>query len=268
MAEYGSPVLYALFVWWFSTGLVLYLDGLPGRTFRWSLLAATALLAPAFYGLAASSADPSAAGAYLAFTCGLLVWGWLEMSYFMGFLTGPRKAACPRGCAGWRRFGLAIQTSLYHELAIIAAAAVVMALTWEAPNQVGTWTFVILWWMRWSAKLNVFLGVRNLNEQWLPEHLQYLTSYFTKKAMNPLFPVSIGVSTVTAVLLLQQALAGGGDRFDATGLILLTTLLVLAILEHLFLVLPLPIDMLWRWGFRSRTSDHDGRTPFKTSSRA
>ena len=34
--------------------------------------------------------------------------------------------------------------------------------------------------MRQSAKLNVFLGVRNLSEEFLPQHLHYLQSYFTR----------------------------------------------------------------------------------------
>ncbi|MBV8868454.1 MAG: DUF3623 family protein, partial [Acetobacteraceae bacterium] len=45
MAHYLAPVLFALFVWWFSTGLIIFLDGLPRRTFRWSMLGATVLLA-------------------------------------------------------------------------------------------------------------------------------------------------------------------------------------------------------------------------------
>ena len=43
MSAYALPILYALFVWWFSTGLILYLDRLPRHTFRWSMLGATAL---------------------------------------------------------------------------------------------------------------------------------------------------------------------------------------------------------------------------------
>jgi hypothetical protein len=35
---------------------------------------------------------------------------------------------------------------------------------------------------------------------------------------------------------------------------LVATLLSLAILEHLFLVLPLPFENLWRWGLRSRAA--------------
>lgn len=41
MAQYGYPALYALFVWWFSTGLIILLDNLPARTFRWSMAAGT-----------------------------------------------------------------------------------------------------------------------------------------------------------------------------------------------------------------------------------
>lgn len=252
MSEYGLPVLYALFVWWFSTGVILYLDGLPPRTFRWSMLGATAILALSFYGLAASGAEPSVAGAYAAFTCGLLAWGWQEISYYMGFVTGPRKAPCPEGCAGWRHFWHAVQTTIYHELAIIAAAAAVVALTWDAPNQIGMWTFMVLWWMHLSAKLNVFLGVRNLNEEFLPEHLWYLRGFLTKKPMNLLFPVSVTVSTVIAIFLVQKAAAPEASAFQATGFTFLATLMVLAILEHWFLVLPLPAAALWNWGLRSR----------------
>ena len=41
MAELLLPVLYTLFAWWFSTGVILYLDGLPRHTFRWTLNGAT-----------------------------------------------------------------------------------------------------------------------------------------------------------------------------------------------------------------------------------
>ncbi len=252
MARYGFPILFDLFVWWFSTGLIIYLDGLPRRTFRWSMLGATALLAASLYGLALSADDTSVRGAYIAFTCGMLAWGWQEISFYMGFVTGPRTEPCAEGCAGWRHFGHAIQTSLYHELAIIAAACMVVGLTWHAPNQIGTWTFMVLWWMHQSAKLNVFLGVRNLNEEFLPEHLTFLRSFLKKKPMNLLFPVSVTVSTVIAVLLVRQAMAPGAGAFQAAGFTFLATLMILAILEHWFLVVPLPAAALWSWGLRSR----------------
>lgn len=250
MIQYGLPVLYTLLIWWFSTGLILYLDGLPRRTHRWSLLGATGILIGALFGLAESRADVSVAGAYVAFTCSVAVWGWLEMSFLLGVLTGPRRTACPAGSRGWRRAIFAIEAIFHHELALLAGVGVVAGLTWNEPNQVGLWTIAILWAMRESAKLNVFLGVRNLYSEFLPEHLRYLASYFTKKPMNALFPFSITISTVLAALLWQGAFEAGGS-FELAELVFLGTLVTLGVLEHWFLVLPLPVEALWSWGLKS-----------------
>ncbi len=252
MADHGLPVLYALFLWWFSTGLILYLDGLPRRTFRWSMLAATAITALALWGLVASSDDTSIAGAYVAFTCGLAIWGWHEMSFLMGIVTGPLRTACPPGCRGWRHLGHALRAILWHELAILATMLLVVLLTWGGTNQVGTWTFLVLWVMRLSAKLNVYLGVPNLTEEFLPEHLHYLRSFIARKPMNLLFPVVVTVSTVVATHLVDLALSADEGAFDAVAFTFVSILLALAILEHWFLVLPLPDAALWNWALRSR----------------
>ncbi len=252
MIEYGLPVLFALFVWWLGTGVVLYLDGLPRRTFRWSMLGATLAAAISLCGLAWGSRDASAAGAYRAFAFGLVVWGWQAVAFYLGYVTGPRKAACPEGCSGPRHFGHAIATSLHHELALVATALVVAGLTWGAPNQVGLWTFVVLWGMHLSAKLNVFLGVRNRFESFLPEHLRYLEGFFGERSMNLLFPVSITVSTVIAAMWVRGALAADATPYEVAGFTCLATLTILAVLEHWFLVLPLPAERLWSWGLRSR----------------
>ncbi|MFN8480920.1 MAG: putative photosynthetic complex assembly protein PuhE [Kouleothrix sp.] len=246
------PMLFALFVWWFSTGVIIYLDGLPRRTFKWSFLGGTILMFVALWGLASTRNDTSIMGAYLAFTWGTLAWGWQEMSFYMGYVTGPRTAPCPEGCGGIRHFGHAIQTSLYHELAVIAAAVAVLALTWGGTNQIGTWTFLIMWWMHQSAKLNVFFGVRNLSEEFLPEHLQFLRSFLTKKPMNAFFPISVTISTIITALLFQRAFAANASDFQAIGFTFLGFLMALAILEHWLLVMPFP-SKIWDWGLRSRT---------------
>ena len=171
MSLYALPVLFTLFVWWFSTGVILFLDGLPQAhvPLEHARRDDPARLGP--LRIVSHAADTSVSGAYAAFACGVLVWGWQEMSFLMGFVTGPRRTPCPSGCGGWPHFGHAIETVLYHELALIASATAVIAVTWGGPNQVGTWTFLVLWAMRQSAKLNVFLGVRNLSEEFLPGSL-------------------------------------------------------------------------------------------------
>ncbi len=252
MTRYVLPLLYTLFVWWFSTGVILFLNGLPRRTFKWTMLGTTALLVASLIGLAVTRDDTSVAGAYLAFTWGVLVWAWQEVAFLLGYVTGPRRTPCPAASSGWNRAGHALMAVLHHELALVVLGVAVLAVTWGGDNPTGLWTFMILWVMRQSAKLNVFLGVRNLNEGFLPVHLKYLQTYFTRRAMNWLFPVSVITSTVGAVLIWQAAGAVDGSAFNTTALTFAATLMTLAVLEHWFLVLPLPFEALWNWGLKSR----------------
>jgi putative photosynthetic complex assembly protein 2 len=242
MSNHVIAILLAILVWWLSTGLVLILCALPQRTFRWSMIGASALMALAMYELVRSAWDPGPAGAYIAFLSALGVWGWIEMTFLTGLITGPRTTPCPNGVEGWPRFRMALQALLYHELTILFWAVAIIALTWHGPNQIGTLAFLILMVMRISAKLNIFLGVPNLTDEFLPERLAYLKSYFRKGDVNLLFPVSIFGSGMAAILLVQKALTA-----DGAGFVLLFALIALAILEHLFMILPIPDAVLWRW---------------------
>jgi putative photosynthetic complex assembly protein 2 len=249
MIDFLMPAAYAILVWWFATGIILFLDGLPPHTFRWSMICATAGLAIVSVQLRASAADASTSGAYTAFTCAILVWGWLEMSFLMGFITGPRKHACLERCSGWRHFLHAVEAIIFNELATLGGGLAVLVATRHAPNQLALATYLILWGMRLSAKLNLFLGVPNLGEKFLPAHLQYLKSFFRKRPMNILFPVSVSVSTIGVVLLVQRYIAAS-DPFNATAFALVASLLALAVLEHWFMVIPLPSEKMWRWAMR------------------
>ncbi len=253
---YGAPVLFALLAWWFSTGAILYLDGLPKRTFRWTMFFVTLALVPAIYGLVNSSQVTTGGAAYAGFASALIIWAWLELSFLTGLVTGPRREACPDNCAevrgGVRHFLHAVQAILYHEIAVAAFAGAAVALTWGQPNQTGTWTILLLWAMRLSAKLNLHFGVPNLSEEFLPPHLAYLGSYLRRRPMNLFFPVSVTASTAILALLLVSAGRAVPGSAEATGLLLVASLMLLAILEHWFMVLPVHAAALWRWGFRSR----------------
>lgn len=248
---HALAALFVLFSWWASTALVLFIDWLPRRTFRVSLLGASILAAAGVYGLEFSSHHDSAVDAYLAFTCALVVWAWHEITFLFGFVTGPRKEPCPPDARGWLRFTLATKAIIHHELALAFTLLTIVALTWRQPNQVGTWTFLVLWMMRLSAKLNVYLGVRNLAVEFIPEHLRYLTSYFRKAPLNPLMPVSIVGSLAALVWFGAPALAEDASAFVVVGTTLVATMLALAVMEHLFLVIPVPDAVLWRWAMRS-----------------
>jgi G3E family GTPase len=94
--------------------------------------------------------------------------------------------------------------------------------------------------------------VRNLNEEFLPDHLAFLRSFLTKKPMNLLFPFSVTISSVICVVMWERASAPGATPFVQAGGTFVATMMALAILEHWFLVLPLPSATLWHWGLASR----------------
>jgi putative photosynthetic complex assembly protein 2 len=245
--DYVVAILFAIFIWWFSTGGILYLLRMPQQTYAISMLSATALAGLGLFGLWITSDDTTASSAYCAFTCALAVWAWHELSFLTGFVTGTRVTSCPNSSSGAKRFISATQTVIYHELAILLTAAAIIALTWGAPNQIGTLTFVTLWLARLSAKLNVFLGVPNLTEEFLPPHLEYLKSYFRNRPMNLLFPLSITASTILTWLCVDRAATANISAFSSTGWSLLATLMFLVVIEHWFLILPLPVAALWNW---------------------
>jgi putative photosynthetic complex assembly protein 2 len=252
MFELIVPVLFAIFIWWFSTGVVLLLNGMPRTTFRWSVLISSVLAVTALYGLSHTAGTSSVVNAYCAFTCALLVWGWHELTFLTGWLTGPRQQPCT-AASGWPRFRQAVAAILWHELGILAGGLAIAAITWNAANQVGLWTFAVLWIMRTSAKLNLFFGVRNLSEEFLPPHLTYIGTYFRRRAMNAFLPVCIVLSTLVLVWIGHRALHVETTAADKVGLILVGSMLTMAILEHFLLVLPLSSTALWRWAMRNRT---------------
>ena len=257
MSAVAGALVYALFVWWFATGLVLLLVLRQHRTVRASLLGAAILFPVSLYVLAKSSGIPSVGGVYIAFTAAIVLWGTQEIAFLTGVLTGPRPAPCPPRAQGLSRVRYALGAILYHELALLGSGLGVLAVTWGGANQIGALTFLVLYLLRVSAKLNLFLGVPVLNDSFLPAGIDYVRSYFRRGPVSAFFPVS-----VLLAVLVGCGLAAGAADADATqatqvGYSLVTALLGLAILEHLFMLVQLPLDRLWRWSTRARADALD-----------
>lgn len=246
------PAVFTVFAWWLGTGVIIWLNRLPRTTYRLTFSVVSWLAVLAFWGLAASRNMATEAGAYCAFSCALLIWAWQEIAFLFGYVTGPRRIDLPNGARGWQRAGYALQVVLHHELALIVLAAGVFTVTAGGSNRVGLCTFLIFWVMRQSAKLNVFLGVRNLSESFLPAHLRYLPTYFQRKPVNPLFPVVVTLATAAAMAGWEHAWAHRAGDFEPVAAALASMLLSLAILEHWFMVLPIPFERLWHWGMGAR----------------
>ena len=121
------------------------------------------------------------------------------------------------------------------------------AVTLGQANPTGGWTFLVLFGARLSSKLNLFLGVPNFSAEFFPKHLRHLTSYLRKGPVSPLFPVSVLALCAAAAGAATLALAPEASTFQTTGYALIFALTALALLEHLFMVLPLADTALWRW---------------------
>lgn len=242
MRLYLLPLGYALFLWWASTALIIMLYRLPRRTHRLSFGAITALGLLALWGIVATRADTSLAGAYCAFSCGTLIWGWQLAGLYMGGVTGPRRIGCPPDSTTWQRFHYGIAAFLYHELAVHIALAVVAAVTHDSANRLALWTLVALWLMHQSAKLTVFFGVQNFDVRFFPQHLRYIASYSVRRTMNAFFPPAVTIISIVTMLLLGRSLTAVTE-FETVSCLFLGFLMALGVLEHGLLMLP-PLPML------------------------
>ena len=240
-------LVFALALWWASTGAVLWLSRRP-RAWRGGVMAgATVVAALAAAALAATRTRTTPLAACIAFTAVLALWGWQELAFLTGLVTGPSSAACPPGARGWPRFRAAAATLIHHEIALALTTLAVAALTLGAPNPIAGWTALVLFAARLSSKLNLFLGAPNFSVELFPAELRHLASYLKRGPVSALYPVSLGALGLAAAAAATTALDPSASPFAATGYALVFALLSLAALEHAFMAAPLPDAALWRW---------------------
>lgn len=237
----------AVVTWFLATGAILWLDRRPAETYPASLVAATAIAGVAIAAVLVTAEMDTAPAAFVGFGAAILVWGWHELSFLMGMVTGPRRLPCPAGARGWRRFRLATAALIHHEIALAATALLLFLVTWGQPNQVAPLTFLLLFAMRLSTKINIFLGVPGWPAELLPAQLAYLRSYFGTRRRSPLMPLSILATLGLLSGLVAAAMSATPGSALAATLVLLATMTLLALVEHLCLVLPVRDSALWGW---------------------
>ena len=251
--ELSSPwtaAVLALFVWWFATGAILYVVKRADRGGREAHVASVLLglpvLAAGIAGFWASLSDASVAGVYQGFFAALAIWGWIELAFLSGVVTGPNRYGCPIGTPEWERFVRAWGTIAYHEILLAATLGLMAWASWGAENIFGFWTFAVLFFARVTAKLNLFFGVPKINSEFLPEPLRHLPSHFRVSKVNAFFPVSVTFLTFALACWFERLYAVD-DPAALVGFALLAAMTALALLEHWFMVLPIPDEKLWRW---------------------
>lgn len=242
--------LSAIFLWWASTGLILWrvrkadLGGPDAHL--WSVLLGLPLLVGGSVGAHASVSQLTVGGVYGGFLSALAFWGWIELAFLSGIVTGPQRTPCPPGARMPERLWRAVGAILWHEFALIAGLLALTHLTLNAPNPFAALTFATLFFARVSAKLNLFLGAPRINIEFLPRPLAHLASHFRKAPMTALLPLSVAALALATGWWAAQAAHATEDALFI-GYLLLAVLTALALIEHLFMVLPIPDQKLWRW---------------------
>ena len=243
-------VLAAVFLWWFSTGAILLVVRLMENHSLSAKLKACIfsfpILALGLWGIWKTSSSLTILDSYLAFVSALLVWGWIELTFLTGVITGPNKSQCPKNITLFEKFIRAWGTLAYHEISLLLALGIVIFLGYAEGNHFGIWTFTILYFARIFAKLNLFLGVPHINAEFIPQALSHLKSYFKISKLNWFFSISVTLLTLITVYWVER-LFSVQNSYETIGFSLLFAISLMALLEHWFMVLPIPDARLWRW---------------------
>jgi len=246
------PFIVTVMIWFVATGLVAWADNRDAKTFPKSILIGGIGGIAGLFVILMASQNVSVFAVYAAFVGALMVWGWHEIGFLTGAATGPRREPASPGLTGARRFAEATATVIHHEVMLALTALLLISLSWNLPNQIGATVFVMLFGLRLSAKINMYVGVPNTSVEMLPPHLEYLKTYFGPNRMTWLLAASILTITAVAMWFGSLAMQSQLGSAEMVGASLLTTLCLLGALEHGFLALPFRDGMLWGWAFRKR----------------
>ncbi|GGB33774.1 hypothetical protein GCM10011316_02340 [Roseibium aquae] len=239
----------AVFIWWTATGAVMLVArfGSARGGAAMAVMSLVALAGVVALGLTRNVTTEQSA--YIAFMGALAIWAWHETAFLLGLVTGPRRVGLHQEPREKTRFRAAFKAVRDHEIGLALTALVLFAWLHDAGNTAGLWTYLLLWGMRLSTKMIIFLGAPHAFNELLPHRLSYLESYFRTDRLSPLFWVSL----VACICILTGFSVGAGLAnypHDAVKWGLLAAFAALALIEHAFLVLPVRDSLLWTWALR------------------
>ncbi len=251
------PMLLTVALWWGSTAVIARLIVGDPQRYPFLLRLFATIGAAGFAMILALREVNSTASAVAALLAALAVWSWIEVTFLTGKITGLAaggKLYAATSTGGFARHAAsALAAILWHELLIIATVVIVAIGPYGSSNDLALLVLLLLWLMRSSAKLNLFLGVRNLGEGFFPPHLQHLLGFMRQRRMNPLMPVSLLLAGAIGWHFGNVALTVSSTH-EAAAATIIATLAVLALFEHLLMILPVPAETLWRWSLANRRS--------------
>src|SRR5450631_4202818 len=91
----------------------------------------------------------------------------------------------------------------------------------------------------------------------MPAAVQFLKTFFARRRVGAFFPISVTLATAVLVIMIQRIAEVAVTPFEVVSLTLVSTLFALGVVEHWFMLMPLPAITLWGWGMRSPFSPED-----------
>ncbi|MEO0497259.1 MAG: putative photosynthetic complex assembly protein PuhE [Pseudomonadota bacterium] len=249
---------FALIVWWLATGAVAFAVRVAESRRRIVSFVFGVIGAIGISGLIWSSSQVSVWAAYTGFASALAVWAFHEALFLMGIVTGSRPYPCPEHARGGVRFRAAFRAIDHHEIALFATVFVLCVWLGGGANPVGPMLLAVMWVMRLSTKLIVFHGAPNAISDLMPPRVRYLHTYFRTDRVTPFFPIALAFSACLFIVLVD-AVFQARTEYGLVGHSLVGTFVLLAVAEHIFLIVPWRDASLWDWAIHKDKDVADDR---------
>ncbi len=237
---------YAIGVWWGGTLVVLLLSRLRGPARGLAIVGTSGAAIGALAVLPFLRPLDDVTGVLLGFGAAVVVWGWLELLLLQGVAVGTRRAPSAPGLKGLARFREAFDAIRHHEFALAGILVLVGVLSLGSALPVAFVTFALLWGLRLSTKLHLFLGVPQPNGHLFPEGAAHLAAFLGPARRSPQLGLTTCVWALATIALFSAGMMAPSSA-NATAWFLAGTLTGLGTLEHLTLLLPLRLESLWGW---------------------
>jgi putative photosynthetic complex assembly protein 2 len=246
-------IFFVLFLWWFLTGIILYtakrLDLGDSKTRFTVVLVTLPLFFCAWYFYFHCLDGMSYAEIFCSFMASLFIWGWVELTFLTGVVAGIpllEKQEIDRGSER-ERFINGFRSIALNECLLISCLFLMAILSIGKLNNFGLTTFLILYVARVSAKLNLFFGVPYINLHFLTAPLKHIATFCRVAPIGFFFIASTIMLGLMFLFLVGFVIYSESMSELQFGYLLLSTLAGLAILEHLFMALPIKDATLWNW---------------------
>ncbi len=218
--------------WWLATGLIIAMQRSAPTRFL-ALMTATWLMCAGYWEIWSGRHDTRALSARRSFLGGAVIWGWVSVTFYGGWIIGiapTADAVSPFLVPSWASALLAVRATIFSDLTALACIALAYLVVVRAPNKAGANGVLTFWGMQQIAKLAVFFGVENPAGNFLPPHLAHLRQFFGPPHNAPFVFVGMAGCAVGSAMLVRRSRIAATEaaRQEAA---MLAVLCALAVLE-------------------------------------